>query len=133
MSPQIWGWPPAFPPPVLCLISRSSSFDWHTQQITFSQQNFKRFESFWRRFWRYSQAYAGFDTVNHSKSFFITTGNHHAGETFILAPLLFSLAPQCHPSFFILESPLEVWRLKEMILHFLRTLLTHVMFTLNLR
>jgi len=33
-------------PPVFCLISRSSSFDWHTQQITFSQQNFKRVEDF---------------------------------------------------------------------------------------
>jgi len=26
----------------LCIISRLSSFDWHTQLITFSQQNFKR-------------------------------------------------------------------------------------------
>ena len=33
-------------PPVFCLISRSSSFDWHILQITFSQQNFKRFEDF---------------------------------------------------------------------------------------
>jgi len=47
-----------------------------------------------------------FDRVNHSKSIFITVDNHHAGETFMLAPLLFSLALQWHPSFFILESPL---------------------------
>jgi len=43
-------WPPSFfvapllVPPVLWLIPRSSSFDWHIQQITFSQQNFERFE-----------------------------------------------------------------------------------------
>ena len=48
-----------------------------------------------------------FNRVVHSKSIFITTENHHAGETFMLPPLLFSLAPQCPPpSFFILESPL---------------------------
>ena len=42
---HIFDWPPACPP-FFCLISRSSSFDWHIQQITFSQQNFKRFENF---------------------------------------------------------------------------------------
>jgi len=48
-----WGMPPTrllagpcLSPPVLCLISHSSSFDWHLQQITFSQQKFKRFEDF---------------------------------------------------------------------------------------
>ena len=45
-------WPPRFvaspllDPPVFCLISRSSSFDLHIQQITFSQKKFKRFEDF---------------------------------------------------------------------------------------
>jgi len=39
----------------------------------------------------YSLDYDGFDRVNPSKSSFITTENHHAGETFMLAPLLFSL------------------------------------------
>jgi len=32
--------------------------------------------------------------------------NHHAGETFMLASLLFPSAPQCSPQLFILESPL---------------------------
>ena len=45
MVSQIFCWPPPWPP-VCCLISRSSSFNWHIQQITFSQQNFKRFEDF---------------------------------------------------------------------------------------
>ena len=36
-SPQIFG-SPQFGPPVLCLTSHSSLFDWHIQQITFSQQ-----------------------------------------------------------------------------------------------
>jgi len=35
-----------------------------------------------------------FDRFNHSKSIFITTENYHAGETFMLTLLLFSLAPQ---------------------------------------
>jgi len=42
--------------------------------------------------------------IDQSKSIFITTENHHAGETFMLVPLLFSLAPQCSSVFFILES-----------------------------
>jgi len=54
----LWGglggpWPlpdfwlaPSLATPGFCLISRSSSFDWHIQQITFTQQNFKRFEDF---------------------------------------------------------------------------------------
>jgi len=33
--------PPCLSPPVFCLISCSSSLDWHIQQITLSQQNFK--------------------------------------------------------------------------------------------
>jgi len=37
---------PMLAPPVLCLISHSSSFNRHIQQITFSQQNFKPFEDF---------------------------------------------------------------------------------------
>ena len=43
-------WPPSFfvarllVPPVLWLIPRSGSFDRHIQQITFSHQNFERFE-----------------------------------------------------------------------------------------
>jgi len=59
---------------------------------------------------RYSQAYVGFDRVNHSKSIFITTENHHAGETFMLAPLLFSFVPLWPPNFVILESPLVATR-----------------------
>jgi len=43
----------------------------------------KDLKTFWRRFWRYSQAHVGFDRVNHSKSIFITTENHHTGEKFI--------------------------------------------------
>jgi len=43
----------------------------------------------------------------HSKSFFITTENHYVGDTFMLASLLFTLARQWLPSFFILESPLH--------------------------
>ena len=58
--PQIFVWPPRLPPPVFCLISRSSSLDWPIQKITFCQQYF----------------------------------------TFMLAPLLFSLAPQWPPHFF---------------------------------
>jgi len=59
--------------------------------------------------YRHSQACVGFDRVNHTKSIFITTENRHAGETFMLAPLLFSLAPQCPPPlFFYLESPLHL-------------------------
>ena len=50
--------------------------------------------TFWRRFWQYSQAYVGFDRVNHSKSIFITAEIHHAGQKFMLAPLRPSLAPQ---------------------------------------
>jgi len=34
---------PCLAPPVFCLIARSSWFDWHIQQVTFSQQNFKGF------------------------------------------------------------------------------------------
>jgi len=80
--------------------------------LTYTADNFQptKFwticKTFWRRFWRYSQAYVGFDRFNHSKSIFITVENHHAGETLMLAPLLFSLALQCSPFFFILESPL---------------------------
>jgi len=86
-------------PPVFCLISQSSSFDCHTQQITFSRQNFKRFEDFLTTVLTiFPSLYAGFDRVNHSKSIFITTENDHAGETLMLAPF-FSLAPQC-PQFF---------------------------------
>jgi len=59
----------------------------------------------------FTSLYVGFDRVNHSKSIFITTENHHAGETFMLDTLLFSLAPQCPPSFFIRESPLLLLRL----------------------
>jgi len=55
--------------------------------------------TFWRRFWRYSQAYVGFDRVNHRKSIFITTENHHAGKTFMLAPTFF-LGPSVLPSQF---------------------------------
>jgi len=76
------------------------------QQITFSQQHFLNdLKTFWPRFWQYSQAYVGFDRVNHSKSIFITTENHHAGETLTLATLLFSLASQWPLSFFILGWP----------------------------
>ena len=67
--PDFWLAPALAPPPVFCLISRSSSLDWPKQQMTFGQQYF----------------------------------------TFMLAPLLFSLAPQWPPTFFILESPLIVW------------------------
>jgi len=54
-----------------------------------------------------------FDRFSHSKSIFITTESHHAGETFMLALLLFSLAPPWPPSFFILESPLFITKLLE--------------------
>jgi len=49
-----------------------------------------------------------FDRVNHSTSIFITTENHHAGETFMLPPYLFPWPRRGLPSFFILESPLPV-------------------------
>jgi len=42
----------------------------------------------------------GFDWVFNSKSIFMTTENHHAGETFMLASLLFTLAWQWSPQFF---------------------------------
>ena len=90
---------------VFYLISRS--LDWHVQQITFRQKNFKRFEDFRRRFWQYSRAYVGFDRVNHSNSIFITTENHHVGEIFTLAPVFFFPWPRSAPTFFILESPLQ--------------------------
>jgi len=48
----------------------------------------------------FTNPYIGFDRVNHSKSISIITENHHAGETFMLAPLLFSLGPQWPPQFF---------------------------------
>ena len=41
-----------------------------------------------------------FNRVNHSKSIFIATESHHAGETYMLDPLIFSLAPQWLPQFF---------------------------------
>ena len=88
-------------PPILCLIS--SSFGWHIQQITFSQQILNDLKTFWRRCWRYSQAYVGFDRLNHSKWIFIATENRHAGETFMLGPVLFSLARQC-PSIFSFQN-----------------------------
>jgi len=37
--------------------------------------------------------------VNHSKSIFITTENHHAGETFMLDPHFFPW-PRSAPQFF---------------------------------
>jgi len=46
-----------------------------------------------------SQAYVGFDRVNHSKSIFITTENHHARETFMLGPTFF-LGPAVPSQFF---------------------------------
>ena len=78
-------------------------------------------KTIWRRFWRYSQAYVGFDRVNHIKLMFITTESHHVGETFMFDPLLFPWSCSgCH-TFLILESPLlrnrshthenhELWR-----------------------
>jgi len=42
-----------------------------------------------------------FDRVVHSKSIFITTENHHAGETFTLCcPPTFFLGPVVVPQFF---------------------------------
>jgi len=99
-APQMFGWP-LLGPSVFCLIS--NSFDWYIQQITFSQQNFKRFETFLAAVLTIftSLQYVGFISM------FITTENHHEGETFMLASLLFSLAPKCPPVFFILESSLQ--------------------------
>jgi len=91
---------PLLASPVFCLISRSSSFDWHLQQISFRQKILNDLKTFWWRFWLYSQAYVGFDRFDHSKSIFITTENHHAEETFMLVPLHFSLAPQWPLQFF---------------------------------
>jgi len=65
--------------------------------LTFSQQNFKRFEAFLAKVLTICKAYVEFDKVGHSKSIFITTENHHAGEAFMLALLFFSwpaVAPQ---------------------------------------
>jgi len=70
----------------------------------------------WRRFWRYSQAYVGFDRFNHSKSVFIITENHHVAKTFRLTPIVFSFAPQWLPQFFfILESPPVVIIIKQLL------------------
>jgi len=69
-------------------------FDIYSRKLSASKI-LKDLKTFWRRFWRYSQAYVGFDRFNHSKSIFITVENHHARATFMLASLLFSLAPQC--------------------------------------
>jgi len=44
-------------------------------------------KTIWRRFWRYSQAYVGFDRVNRIKLMFITTESYHVGETFMFDPL----------------------------------------------
>ena len=52
-----------------------------------------------------SQAYVGFDRVNHSNLTFKTIKNHHARYTFMLSPCFF-LDPAVPPTFFILESPL---------------------------
>ena len=90
-------WLPPCLPPVFCLISRSSSFDWHIQQITSASKILNDLKTFWRRFWRYSQAYVGFNRF--SKSIFITMENHHERETFMLAPLLFP-RPRSTPHFF---------------------------------
>ena len=56
--------------------------------------------TFWRRFWRYLQAYVGFDMVNHSKSVYFTTQSQHPGETFMLATILFLAPAVPHPVFY---------------------------------
>ena len=97
---------PLLGPPSFLLNFTSSSFDSHIQQITFTQIILNDLKTFWRRFWQYSQAYVEFDRFNHSKSIFITTENHHAGETFMLPPLFFPWPRSGPLSFFILKLPL---------------------------
>jgi len=60
----------------------------------------------WRRFWWYSQAYVGFDRVNHIKLTFITPESHHVCETLMFDPLLFPWSCSGSPTFLNLESPL---------------------------
>jgi len=94
--------------PPLGLPSFFLKFTFKFAWLTYTADNFQpanfltiwRLKTFWRRFWRYSQVFVGFHRFNHSKPVFITMENHHAGETFMLAPDIFSLAPQCPPQFF---------------------------------
>ena len=102
-----WAIPPDFwLAPAWCPPSFVLNFTFKFVWLTYTADNFpaskilNNLKTFWRQFWRYSQANVGFDRFNHSKSIFITTENHHAGETFMLSPLLFSLAPQWPPQFF---------------------------------
>ena len=103
------GWPgwlaPAFPP-VFSLISRSVRLNEIYSRYVSGNKILNDLKTFWRQFWWYSQAYVGFDMFKHSNLIFITTENHHAGETFMLTPLLFSWPRSGPSSFFILESPL---------------------------
>jgi len=55
------------------------------------------FTIFWRRI--FTRQCWVFTRFNYNKSIFITTENHHAGETFMLVPTLF-LGSQCPPHFF---------------------------------
>jgi len=57
------------------------------------------------RLQQYSQAYVGFDKVNHSKSMSIATGKP-CRKDISFGPLLF-FGPTVAPSLFILESPLS--------------------------
>ena len=65
-------------------------------------------KTIWRRFWRFSQEYVGFDRVNRIKLMFITTESHHIGETFMFDgwPPTFFLGPVVAAPFLILELPL---------------------------
>jgi len=100
MASQIFGFPSAWQ--LSFLLNFTFKFVWliySLQQISFTNKILNDLKTFWQRFWRCSQAYVGLDRFDQSKSIFIITENHHAGETFILASLLFFLAPQCPPVF----------------------------------
>ena len=105
-APQIFGWP-LLGPPVLRLISRSSSFDWHIQQITFSQQNFKGLEDFLATvptmFTSLMLGLIGFIIGNQlSLQRKITMQERHL----CWPPYFFPWPRSAPPSFFIRESPL---------------------------
>ena len=92
---------PCFASPILCLISRSNSFDWHIQQITFSQQNFKPFEDFLVTVLTIftSLCWVWQQISLHYK------GKSPWSETFMLAPYFFPWSP----SFFILQPQQSIY------------------------
>jgi len=87
-------WPPWF---LAGPLSRSSSFDWHIKQITFNQHNFKRFEDFLTTVLTIFASLLGLIGLIIANPIVITTENHHAGETFMLAHPTFFLGPACGP------------------------------------